>query len=252
MKVIINTYDGWVGVLLAWLQPLMRWMVEIVNSHFQLSLVIYPHWKHIFVFMTVYFFRAAAINYSYGYRSSGIFAFFWGAFIAFVIAGASGTIQSASGNNDLEFVAASIPIVGIFLYDLPKQLWDASFTREHVATIYNERVQGWWEFFKPNLYLIVNQMLWSVLLVWATLKIPIVESAKSPSLVSIAVLVFALALYRGIIGAIEVKGLKRESEPWLSAFNRTSGAGIAVSILGLFFWVAVFLISSAGLKFYGL
>ena len=69
---------------------------------------------------------------------------------------------------------------------------------------------------------------------------------------ALALLVVVLAIYRGGVGASEVKGLSKDDEKWLSTFLRTSGAGIALSMFGLFFWVALFLLTSTGLQFYGL
>lgn len=249
---IVEYYDNLVHALLGWAEPYLVLLLAWININFDWTLKLFDHWRHIFVLLGIYFFRSAAVNYSYGYRSAAVFGFAIGFIIALATSVAAGSIPMLETTTRLTSIGAVIPIVGIFLFDVLKQLWNATFIRAQVAKVYENDKLTWWEFFRPNLYLVITQMLGSLIVVWVILRIPWVQELRSPTLFSIGILIVLLAFYRVGIGANEVRGLRKKGESWFYTFNRTASAGIATAMFGLFFWLGLFLFTSAGLRFYGL
>lgn len=252
VMVLVEYYDNLVDALLGWATPYMDVFVVWVNSHLDFDLQLLGYWKHIFVLLGIYFFRAAAVNYSYGYPITATFGLILGFIVALGTSVAIGAWPIIGSSNVTNLLAAVIPITGIFIFDLIKQVWNATFIRAQAAEVYQREKWTWWEFFRPNLYLVISQALGSVLLVWMVLLIPWTQKMKSPPIFALGMLIVALALYRVGIGAYEVKELRKEGESWLSTFLRTNSAGIASAMFGLFFWVFIFILTSAGLRFYGL
>lgn len=252
VTILLEYYDALVGVLLGWAQPYIQALVHRVAAPFDWGPQLLPHWKHVYVLLGAYFFRSAAVNYSYGYRGAAWFCGIWGAIVALGSSAAAGTISLREGHAGNNLTMAAIPVAGIFIFDMAKQLWNATFIREKAARVYGSPVWTWWEFARHNLLLVLAQTVGSLVFVWVVLRVPWVSRVPSPGLAALAFLVLAIVVYRVGVGAYEVKGLRRVDEAWSAAFWRTNSAGIVASILSLVFWTAVFLLASAGLKFYGL
>jgi hypothetical protein len=54
------------------------------------------------------------------------------------------------------------------------------------------------------------------------------------------------------MGLSDVKFLRVPGEPWVHAYRRSGVAKLGMAMLSVFFWAGVFLLTSAGLAFYGL
>jgi hypothetical protein len=252
LRILLEYYDALVGALLGWAQPYIENLVQRLTAPMHWDLKVLPHWKHIFVLLTAYFFRSAAINWAYGYRGAARFCAVWGALVALTASVAAGTIGLAGSVPRKNLAMVAIPVAGIFVFDMAKQLWNATFIREQAARVYGREMWTWWEFFRPNLLLVLSQTVASLAIAWGVLQVPVVRQLPSPGLAALALLILGLALYRIGIGASEVKGLRKHGEAWSAAFWRTNSAGVGASLLGLTFWVTVFLLTNAGLRFYGL
>lgn len=210
VRVLMAYYDNLVSALLGWTQPYVVRLLVWVNAYFDWNLQLFPHWKHIFVLLSIYFFRSAAVNYSYGYPATATFGLIWGVIVALASSVAAGVVPFIGADKLSSLMVASIPIAGIFVFDLLKQVWNATFIRTRAAMIYQREKWTWWEFFRPNLYLVICQTLASFVLVWAVVQIPWVQGLSSPSLIALGLLIVALACYRIGIGAYEVKELRKE------------------------------------------
>lgn len=251
LVILIEWYDRFVKAALSWLKPLATSVAELIAAWLALPLNLHEHWNHVFVLLWVYFFRDGATKYSYGYRSAGVFAMVWGALVAFATAIATGLIPIKDSGAQNQYFMAVAPVFGVLAYEIPKQLWDATFTRDRVARIYQTEVMSWWDYARPNLFLNAFQFFGGF-----TIGVLFVFTAqsniRSPGLAAVAVLLVLVALYRAGVAASEVRELRREGDSWLFTFNRTSGAGVAVSVIGLLLWILIFLTTNAGLQFYGL
>lgn len=251
LLVLLQWYDRFVRAALFWLKPLATNLADVVTKWLAIPLTLQEHWTHIFVLLWIYFFRDGSTKYAYGYKSAGVFAIVWGAVVAFGTAVGAGLIQIRDSGAQSQYFIAVAPVFGVLAYEIPKQIWDATFTRERVAQIYQTEVMTWWDYARPNLFLNLLQFFGGF-----TIGVIFVFTAQStiesPGLAAVAVLVVILALYRAGVAATEVRELRRPGDGWLFTFKRTSGAGVAVSIFGLLLWVFIFLMTNAGLQFYGL
>jgi len=248
----LEYYAILVNALLGWAQLYCQQLASVVGRYLSLNLEVRPYWKHIFILLGAYFFRSASTNYAYGYKGAAMLCLVWGAVVALAASVVASTIPFRVEDLHGNFILAIIVVAGIFLFDLGKQLFNATFIRERAAKIYGVPVWPWWEFFRPNALLCSAQAIGSIAFVWAVLRLQFVRSAQIPGIAALVCLIIGLVIYRLMIAAAEAGGLKRDDETWVHAFSRTNSAGIAVSILGLIFWTVVFLLASAGLKFYSL
>jgi hypothetical protein len=219
---------------------------------FNFHLIIFSHWRHIFILLSIYFFRSAMINYSYGYKRTGYFTAMWGLIIALVVSLLLGSIPVNEIRTRIMLGGLLVPISGIFLFDLGRQVWITTFSRNIIADRYRVPHYSWWEYFKPNLILCLGQAIGSAVCVSIYLSIPFVKSSQSPILFSMALLILSIAIYRICLGIMESPKLRKEDSTKIAAFLRTHSAGLALSILSLLFWLFIFLITSAGLQFYDL
>lgn len=251
LLILTQWYDRFVKAALFWLEPLARAVAELVATWLEIPFTLQEQWKHIFVLLSIYVLRDGSTKYAYGYKSAGIFAMVWGTAVAFGTSIAVGMIEMNASRGATQYLTAVAPAFGLLAYEVPKQLWDATFTRDRVALIYQKEAVTWWDYARPNLFFNFFQFFGGF-----TIGVIFVFAGSSaidtPGLAAVAILVIVLALYRAAIAATEVRELRRQGDGWLFTFMRTSGAGVALSIFGLLLWIFVFLMTNAGLQFFGL
>ncbi len=249
---LVKYYNTLVRTLLGWTEPFFSFLITEFNRTFNFHFKILPHWRHIFVLLCIYFVRVGVVSYSYGYKKTGYFIAVWGTIIAIITSLFMGSIPLKGLSLKNLILASYIPIVGIFVFDFGRQLWITTFNRKRIAEIYRVPKYKWWAYFKPNLYLVLGQALGSIVFVTLCLFLPNIRNSESPVLFSFGLLIIAIAIYRIFLGMLEIPKLRKPNEATIDTFLRTNSAGLALSMFCLFFWVFVFLITSAGLQFFGL
>lgn len=251
-SVVIDYYNKLINALFGWADPFLASFVDYLNSIFELNLDLLSHWKHILVLLNIYFLRIASINFEYGYKKTGVFAGISGFIISFLASIIIGSISLNELNLLTVFKALLIPIFAIFLFDVLRQIWIATFSRIYIAGIYKTAPKSWWLFFKPNLFFCIFQALGSIIIAGLFLLIPFVKDSRSPFLFSLGLLVICLSIYRVFLAIAEIPKLMTDDKSLITSFLRSSSAGVGLSMISLFFWLFIFLLLNAGLQFFGL
>lgn len=247
-QLLLEYYDRVVDLALGWAKPYIE--SGLLSVGWNVSL--YPQWKHILVLMCIYFLRNSLVSYRAKDRGIGHFELVWGVTVALVASIAAGTIPLTSEDRIAQFLIAAIPVGGIWAYEIGDVVWRATFYRERAARIYHRPIPTWWAYFEGGLRGTTVRTLIGVVLLAAGLQVPAVQKLRVPGLVLLASLVFIQALNFLRMGLSDARRIQRPDESWQSAYWRTGVAKVGAAMFGVFFWVGVILISSAGLKFFGL
>lgn len=218
----------WVGPVI---DQLVRWLNEMLGWHLKL----FDHWAHVFVLTGVYVFRNIAPAFRNGHIHTGLFNIIWGWLIALGSGIGSGSIDVAAGGPLSNFLVATIPIAGGFIFEAGRGVWGMVFHRQTRAAIYAQPVKP------PVVYLgdwmrkVVYRSGSLTLLVLAGLSLGAFASSPNPGIAMYATTVLLFALILIGEGIWDTRSLKRkDGEGWLEAFGRTYQGGHGLAMLGVF------------------
>ena len=271
---VFTYYDALLGLLFSWVEPYISVGLTWLGDLFSLNLNLHPHWKHIFVLIWIYFFRDAATDFQKGFFGSGVFLFVWGAIVALATSVASGVVAPVTGNWKAQFGIAFFPVLGAFFFTLPRRAWHVSFLRgrdgeskspnddpaSHPNTIFvsDRRTQPTlkktmrWDDFLGTLFRAIARTVIGGIIIILGLHTSPIREMKSPGIFLLGVLVFLLAIYWLCIGASRVGRNRKPGESWGQVFWNQSATQLGSSMIGVFFWSVIFIVSNAGLRVVGL
>ena len=247
-RILLDYYDKLVGALLGWAEPL----VESGLGYVGWKVMLYPHWKHIVVFMGIYFWRNAFISYRAGDRFIGGFEMVWGLAIAMAASIMAGTIPLAIADTASNFLVGAVPLTSVFVYEAGDAAWRATFYRERAAQIYHRPIPPWWGYFIGGVSGSLRRTVMGIILLWGGVNLPVIRQLPSPGLATLAILVMIQAVNFLRMGVADADRIRVPGEPRLAAYWRTGVAKLGAAMLSVFLWLAIFLLTNAGLSFYGL
>jgi hypothetical protein len=251
LNLLLEYYDKLLGFFLGWAEPFIKACLAHLRDYIGWPLTLYPHWKHVFVLLGIYFFREVGVGRSCG-AGYVIFNFLLGLVVALACGVVAGTIPLTRADPASNFVFAAVPILGAVVYGVIGFVWDATFLRYRYAKDHNTPIPTWWAHFSWGLSRIFRRSLAGLVLIWVGLQIPIVQQISSPGLAMSVVLVIAFALYWLWDGVRDGGGIRREGEPFRAAYFRSFHTQLGIAMLGTVFWGVVFIATGAGLALVGL
>jgi hypothetical protein len=201
VKLVIEAYDDTASAVLGALEPFVHRALQLVDIH----LVLQPHWRHVFLFMWLYFLNDARIFNATGRVAAARFGRVWGALAAFVASLSSGLIPVGGASVVDNFFFCAFPIIGYFVYAMGVAWANAHWHREQVARALKQVPEPYWDFFFTRAVRAVKIALAGFLIVALGLfLIPLApggDKVQTPGLIMLGILVVALGgfwLQRGI------------------------------------------------------
>jgi hypothetical protein len=247
-KRLLEYYDSFLQALFGLAEPFIEASLMWVSTYIGWNLVLYPHWKHIFVLMGIYFFRLVGVNYAVGRRGTASFNLIWCLIVVLISSIAAGTVPVRNASMAANFLIAFIPIIGALVCTLVGFIWEATFHRKtYGGRDLNVTNPTWWEYFRWGLSRVLSRTLIAIAALWIGLQVPFIRDLESPGLAMLALLVIALAIYWLWDGVNEAKSIRKSSESTLEAYWRSEDTQLGVAMLGTFFWLALFVVLDAGL-----
>lgn len=251
-SIILDYYEKLLLALFGRAEPFINGWLSQLSQYFGWPMKLHPHWKHIFVLLGIYFFREVGVAIQHVGRWKVIFQAIVGFLVASASSIAAGAISAASDDNVANFLICAIPVVGAAFYAVIGNVWDATFLRHQWAVDRHRPPPTWWGYYRYQLWRIGTRSLVALLLLWAGLNLYFIRQLPSPGLAIFALLILAFGFYWVIDGVWDSARLQKEGEPRIAAYFRSRHTQLGIAILGTFFWVSVFLLTNAGLGFFGL
>jgi hypothetical protein len=198
---VIEAYDDTATMVLGALEPFIHRALQLVDIH----LVLQPHWRHVFLFMWLYFLNDARIFKATGRVAAARFGRVWGALAALAASVSSGLIPVGGTSFADNFFFCAFPIIGYFMYAMGVAWANGHYHREQVARALKQAPESYWDFFFTRAFRAAKIASAGFLIVAAgLLLIPLApggDKVQTPGLIMLGVLVVALGgfwLQRGI------------------------------------------------------
>lgn len=123
LKLMLDFYQQAVEFLLGWADAPLKDVLRYIGDWMGVDLHLYPHWKHIFMPMWLFFSANAKVNWGRGRKRTTLFTMIWGSLVALAASVASGTVAL----DDPNMFPVIFPVVGFVVYDAVHSTWDAIF-----------------------------------------------------------------------------------------------------------------------------
>lgn len=243
-------YESWIQFALGWAEPPILFALRVVTAKFEWDPTLYPHWKHFFVLLMIYFGADARDTLRYD-RKLATFLSVFGIFIAAVVSVGSGLVPLQTGSGDIkwEMLAASFSLAGLSLHWMSVGAWYATFSR-HAEFSWRH------QFFRDmrarfGLMILLLGCL-AIAMGLIDLNVPVVSPILGSGLALVLVFVLISAGYFIFWGAnIAIHNADRSGQSWFYEFKRNPLAREGFSVITVFSATALFLIANAGLVLMG-
>jgi hypothetical protein len=192
---VLEFYEDQAREFFSLFEPFIKEQLANLRAYIGWDLQLYPHWKHAFVLMWLYFGTGARVTWAGGDRGIAAILFLCGGLIAFVAGVLSGTVALDSTASNM--IMAFWPIAGVVVFRLGITALNATFSR---AKGYTWLGHFWWVTRRNALRIALFGALALGIGTQAG-KIPFVRTLPSPGLALLFALLIALALQALWFGA---------------------------------------------------
>lgn len=236
---IVEDYDAILSLVLT---PLVNGLLALLRDWFSLDLHVYPHWKHVFVLLGIYFFRDSRMFRKLGYYDVAAVSLVWGAIVAFATSVVVGLIPLERGDMWSNFLIGATPVAGFFLYILGPTFASAFWRREESAHYLGGRVEPFWSYIwrraKRNFIVLGVGVVFLGLCLFIPAvgdKLPAIGEVRSPGLVLLAVLVLMLSSYWLWRGFGQARRQSRDKGvPLRTALSNSGNVNLSIAMLAPF------------------
>lgn len=228
---LLDVYEAELTRIAVVFEPAISWLLWVLRSVFSWELTLYPHWKHVFVLLNVYF----AARYTSAFRAGN-----WGAAWLMVLSGvAFGALASVgAGTTPLTGDTAQIqtniaamtlyPALGILVFDFVEIIW-TSLVRVGVeganpAAAFRKLLGRIGVRFGAAVAIAGLAIILSLLPVGF-------DGLPSPGLSLLLAITLLMGFYWLYQGVITVPGRRRPDESWVHAFLRMGSTRVGWAIV---------------------
>lgn len=247
---VIDYYEQIATTLLGWLEPVLLTALGVLASAIDVDVTLFPHWKHIFILMFVYFSRDASLAYANGFRPTGVFMFSFGALYALLAGVSSGLVELKPQAFGANFTFAAAPVFGILAYNLTCQLWFSRADSQRAWLMRPMQGDNWLSRFVGTIPGSVIQALGGLVVVLVGLQLPFVSQSPSPGLIMLMLLIVMLG-FNCVWFAAQGIQVTTGGNWWDDLFSKP-GAKVGFAMLNTFLVSMIFVLSNAGLGVFGL
>jgi hypothetical protein len=252
---ILEYYEDFARAFFGWAEPCLDAILRYTLGWTALRFQLYPHWKHIFLIMWIYFGSDVMTHWKFGSALGGsagaarkrlaISLAFCSGLVALAISIAAGVVPLYDAkSNTLMF---AIVVAGFVSYEWAVNALATTFIRDQNET--------WWAAFRghvrfPLQVAAVGAIM--VLLGNQIAKVQVLKTLPAPSIALLAISVVLLALYRVAVGLAWTRQHRDLRREFSEVFQLSVSGPLGMRMLKLTAGVVLFLLTNAGLKFVGL
>lgn len=256
---ILDWYDKFLDIAVGWIAVELLKIINLALSAFSLNIDVFPHWKHIFILMNIYFVRDAMSHLSEKRWQPVRFSsqIVLGLLVSLTYSFAAGVLPDSGVSIFSSLSIAVLPLVGFFIYDWFERRWYVKYHSETTAFSGLDVTEEYGKRFYQNRVLerALLYLSTSVLATWLWywfLGVGRPGAGVFALLATMLVMAFYWISGRASLH-FHMKSHEYEHIPW--PMKQLIGAGTAYLgglMLSAFFWLGVFLVSNAGLGLVGL
>jgi hypothetical protein len=245
LLLLIKCYDKVLSLALDWLKPYITSFLACIGW----PITLYPHWKHIFVLLGLYFFNGARVEIAEwldGRRSSPAVRLLLGLFVAFAAGIIAGTFAPAQSSLIGNFLIAAVPFFGTSINDWVLLTWRATYTRVYESGRIGEPVPTWWGYFERRAGGVLCRTFAGLFLIIAGLEVLPLKQLPSPGLAMLGLMVVFLAAFQIFLGGRELRKIHKPGETWMETILRSRGMMIGITMFRVLIWTSGAVVCSVG------
>jgi len=242
LEIMLSYYERLAHLLFGWMEPTLLQFIAPLRDLVPWQLTLYPHWKHIFILLALYFLRSATDSFVNGAPVSGLFRGFSGVLMALISSVCAGIIPN-DNNIVSDFLIATIPVIGVSMADLGWNAWWAAWLRRPELTLLQD-------FVRTETYTLKRDAI-GIVIAFVGLQLPHVQALPNPGVAVLGFLVVALAAFYIALGVVDANYNRHPGETWYQGFRRDGGARLGLAMLGVIAGGVAFVATNAGLESLG-
>jgi hypothetical protein len=241
---LLEYYEKLLGWLFWPIEPLVRAWLAQLYLYIGWPKSLYPHWRHVFVLLQLYFLRNMEVSrlYSVGFA---IFNFLLGILVALTFGVAAGTFPLDKADRTSQFLFVAALILGAAIYAAIGFIWEALFVLNRWMQARSESHSAW-QHFKWGLKRIAVRSLVGFGLLGMLLNVPFIQELSAPGVVISFFLIIAFSVYWLGDGIRDARKTRRADESLVAAYLRSPFTQLGLAMLGPIFWCFVFIVMRAG------
>lgn len=247
IKHMLRYYDTLIGVCFGWLSPVSEWFVQLFSKIFDWKLKLFPHWKHVFVILWLYFISSSRMIFtrskSWLITLTGIVG---GAVIALVSAAIAGSVYPNEKKDYL--LIALFPILGVVLFEICISCAKSQHDKKKGVKFSKTFFKGFKNYVLPAI------LLGSIALYYTT-KLPSFDPNSfiiNAGLVGLGFFIILLSSYWFIHSIIKSIIDREDGELFKDRVFRSGGFQLSRIVFNTIIAVTFLLLTNAGLSFVGL
>jgi hypothetical protein len=248
LKVLLEYYGKIVDLLVGWAGP----FIEDISTYLGWHIVLYPHWKYIFVLTSIYFSQNAWNSFTSRDHFIGVFELLWGLVVAGAVSIVAGQISLTTTNIVDNALIGISAIVGVFVYESIDAAWRATFYRKKAARNYERPPPSWWEYFRGGLLGSLFRSFGGLVILAVGVAAFYVRPLPAFGLILVAMMVVVQAANFLRMGIRDAKNIAKPGEPLTEAYLRSGVAKVGIGMIRTFIWLVNLLLLNAGWGLVGL
>jgi hypothetical protein len=252
---VLDTYEIASQAVFGKFEPAIERWLAIAQTKVGRQLYLYPHWKHVFLLLWLYFLADLRSAFAQRRFLIALALFVWGTFIAVVASIGAGTVPlDGDAPMSAHTVLVAFPVAAVTLHQMAWCLLEAGATRlpgESNAARFGMYLRRVGMYVVDEVLPIALGSAIAIALCFYAPNIPLLALSSDPGVALLIASLVALAVFHlwrgGVYAAID----RFAEESWWSAVARTNSARLAAFMLTTLAGTAVIFAADAGLKMFG-
>lgn len=252
-SIMIDVYNNFISLTIGHFDPVIKITILFIQKYLNLHIPFREGWRHVFIILQMLFVRDAGTAFSDGRRVLAAIRIIAGTIIS-VLCSIFIYVSYTQNNLLSNAIFCFIPVVGLFIYDITMYIFSSVFFFSRIGVGEIDRPMSRLQFFIQG----TKRSFYRLLIVYApsllVFLIPFVNSLPFPRGGTIAIFVgmLANALYWMAYGSSYAFEQKSKGIKFSEAFYSSEAGRFGLAVIGVIFWLVVFLGINAGGRLLGL
>ena len=252
-SMIIDVYNNFIAFTVGCFDPLIKYIISFLREYFSWQISFKEGWRHVFIVLQMLFVRDAGVAFSDGRRSLAVVRLLLGTAIS-ILCSISIFVSYTPNAVISSIIFCGIPVVGLFVYDLTMYAVSSLFFFDEIGIGENDSTVSRSLFFfrgaEKSLYRLLIVYIPSILV----FMLPSVRSLLFPrgGVVGILIGLFVNALYWLAHGSFYAFAQRSRGIKFGDAFYASEAGRFGLAVIGVLFWLLMFLAINAGGRLLGL
>ncbi|MBI1213354.1 MAG: hypothetical protein GC190_17965 [Alphaproteobacteria bacterium] len=227
---VLDTYELVSQAVFGKFEPAIERWLATTQSEVGHDLLLYPHWKHVFLLLWLYFLADLRSAVEQRKFVVALVLFVWGTLVALIASIGSGTVPlDGSASASLHTVLLAFPVIAVTLHQVAWCLLESFVSRAPGESALVRFVM----FLREEVLPIALGGVIAVALCFYSPSIPLLAQSSDPGVALLVASLVALAVFHLWRGGVYAALDRHADEGWWRAVGRTGSARLATFMLAM-------------------